>query len=450
MNMHVLASVPASLEAFGLAWRYVTAVLQFLIDQGSKVTSAGGGPSVGAMTALTTLLMGAYAAMKSIDILGKAEGGMAARLEAGWHASRKGMIVYALSVAAPLLAMGLGSLAISNVQKAAKVIPDAVGDVLTGFDKLLSSGGSLFVTAPVSAMNAFGLQNSILDANKAKALAVKAGNNLPGMLGVFDMNAATLAQLRKIAIKQGGVTTNVDAAMGQQRAALQSASTTWTAACTAGAEKESTWNHVKTKLGNIADGISASVVETPAGGMMDAALANFKLDFMDGLKYVGCYAAGWVLASIALLGIAGGGMAVLKEGFGAIAYLLGVVVAMSIGTAVAIPFAGLFMLSFLSEKTEAYGRNFVSFLFSMVFASIGLLAAAKVVAGFLTLVGSVGLNAAGLLMGKICVGDGNIVGAAFGCAGVALGIGMFTSFIIEILKRGGAIGAGFWSGSLQV
>jgi len=153
----------------------------------------------------------------------------------------------------------------------------------------------------------------------------------------------------------------------------------------------------------------------------------------------------------ALLGIIAAVVMVLKEAFGLMQFGAKVDVLKGLGLTLSAFFAPIFMLAFLFPKTEQFGWKYVSFLFSIYFALIGITYACGVV----TAVGVGALSAQ--VSSLVAVPTGYLAKeasqalfmASVGIGLKAVGVGMITGFFGEIVRSALQVGQGPFSGSFN-
>lgn len=141
-------------------------------------------------------------------------------------------------------------------------------------------------------------------------------------------------------------------------------------------------------------------------------------------------------------------VAIVKEGFGIMVYIMGFVAMAYAGLALAAPLAPIFMLAFVSERTEQWGRNYINFFLSMLFGAAGLEVMARLAGRTLyTLVNVI------LSMAVYAPAGADTVWAVMsGVIQVAAVIfigGMGASFVLGLVKRGTALGTGLFGGSFS-
>lgn len=140
---------------------------------------------------------------------------------------------------------------------------------------------------------------------------------------------------------------------------------------------------------------------------------------------------------------------VIKSAYGAILHLVSFIATVIFAAAISIPLAPAFFLCFISDKTESYGRSFVNFWFSAVFASMGMclmahpmVAVWKLLAQSLLIDGQVALiqvlhNTDTLSQFAMSI----LIFAAY-----LVVFGMAFTFVGDFLKKGAAVGSGLFSG----
>ena len=158
-------------------------------------------------------------------------------------------------------------------------------------------------------------------------------------------------------------------------------------------------------------------------------------------------------ACICMIAILAAGMQIFKAAYGALMTCVSFVATVTFGFALAAPVSPAFMLCFLSEKTEHWGRNFVNFLLSGVFASLGLFLMVSGV-GFLfrtitvAMLPQISLELMAVQAATVNLGDFFLSILRLG--GYAMLTGMAITFTADLVKKGAAVGAGLFTGHFPV
>lgn len=173
------------------------------------------------------------------------------------------------------------------------------------------------------------------------------------------------------------------------------------------------------------------------------------IGFVDWITASPAYLVGYATGLLVLLGVVILGITVIKESFAVATYIAGFLITLNLAAAIAAPLAPIFFLGFLWEKTESYARSYVGFWFSAIFAAAGLSAMSSLVISLIQ-----GLTAT--MSPEVAVANISIFGAHSASEMLGAGISsaaslvcmsMCFSFVLDLLKRGAAVGAGVWSGS---
>ena len=158
---------------------------------------------------------------------------------------------------------------------------------------------------------------------------------------------------------------------------------------------------------------------------------------------------GLVGAAVCMIAIIAAGVQIFKAAYGALMVCVGFVATITFGFALAAPVSPAFMLCFLSDKTEHWGRNFVSFILSAVFASMGLSLMVSGI-GFLfrsiTVVMLSQISLELLAVQAATVDLGEFIFAILRLGGIAMVSGMALTFAADLVKKGSAVGAGIFTG----
>lgn len=161
------------------------------------------------------------------------------------------------------------------------------------------------------------------------------------------------------------------------------------------------------------------------------------------------YLVGYLCALIFMIGAVIFGITIIKESFGILTYIAGFLISTSVATAIAAPVAPAFFVAFLHEKTENYGRTFLGFWMSMIFAASGLAGMAMVANGLVNGIRHSVMTEAYITFTDVyTAGSGGemIMFSFYGLAGMVAS-GMCLSFVLDLIKRGAQIGAAIWSGN---
>jgi len=164
--------------------------------------------------------------------------------------------------------------------------------------------------------------------------------------------------------------------------------------------------------------------------------------------FVGMEIGFWACVLLLIVGFTVGvvGYNLMKEGFGVCMYIVGFVLMCRIGNAIAAPLAPVFMLCLISDKTESYGRSFISFYLSMLFASAGLQGMSYAVGHSLLIMTNFAFAVAtGNLIAATTVSG--VFTSVMKMAVIIYAAGMGISFMLQMVKRGAALGGGILGGS---
>jgi hypothetical protein len=154
---------------------------------------------------------------------------------------------------------------------------------------------------------------------------------------------------------------------------------------------------------------------------------------------------GLVFLFLPLIASVSVGISLFKEGFQTCMYIVGFVTLCLVGNAIAAPLAPVFMLTMVSNTTESYGRSYINFFLSMVFAAAGVEAMA-ILAGR-SVLGLVNLS---FMLTTLDISNATsylgLLSEMIKCAALIFSIGMASSFCLGLVKRGAALGSGILSG----
>lgn len=163
---------------------------------------------------------------------------------------------------------------------------------------------------------------------------------------------------------------------------------------------------------------------------------------------------GWEVVSILGIGICCVGIIlcgvnIFKAAYGAVLYTVTATAGIIFAVSMAGPLSPLFFLCFLSDKTEGFGRNFVNFMLGGLFASMGMMLAAKACGSVFTLLAQSLLAQGAYRISQIIQHTdsmGSFFMACLTSAGAMMVAGMAFTFIADFIKKGAAIGSGIFSG----
>lgn len=152
---------------------------------------------------------------------------------------------------------------------------------------------------------------------------------------------------------------------------------------------------------------------------------------------------------ICAVGIIAAGINIFKAAYGALLYCVGFVATVVFAVSIATPLSSAFMLCFISDKTEPYGRNFVNFMLGGVFASMGMMLMAGAVSKLFLLTAQSILAEGAYRLSMVMIyttSIGEFLLACLTTAGAMMIAGMAFTFIADFIKKGAAVGAGIFSG----
>ena len=198
-------------------------------------------------------------------------------------------------------------------------------------------------------------------------------------------------------------------------------------------------------------GVAGVVAIAPAAATIGGLVGIFTAitDVVNFIQAIPPYVVGygcWLIQMVGLMVLA---VTVMKESFAVLTYIAGFVMTVNFAICCAAPLAPVFLMTLLSDKYESYARTYFGFWMSMIFASAGLAAMARMVGtlinGIMATIGvEVGVGYLSV-MGAHSVGD-MFAGALMSC-GELIVVGMCMSFVLDLVKRGASVGAGIWSGN---
>lgn len=152
---------------------------------------------------------------------------------------------------------------------------------------------------------------------------------------------------------------------------------------------------------------------------------------------------------ICAIGAIAAGINIFKAAYGALLYCVGFVATVVFAVSLAKPLAPAFMLCFITDKTEPYGRNFVNFMLGGVFASMGMAMMAGAVSSLFKLTAQTIISEGAYRLAMVQVNTGSIGDFLLACltmAGAMMVAGMAFTFIADFIKKGAAVGAGIFTG----
>lgn len=429
-------------------------------------------PVIAFSTGLVFALIAGYVCLKWFELLGETEGqSISQRVFLAYKQFRKQFVVYVLVVAAPFICAAFAGIAKGQVQKCFTLMNalDGVAAQADGGIKSIvqswpsiqqgvaaatgitdqdfnAANRSLEIRNVKASPEAKAARKTLADATDKMSRDIKALGNPP---------SGSPAASRK-ALLESAVQRNQNLLQAGDQA-LQSISP----------EEKERWNQYMQATNDAANESTLSIVgksvgigaATVAGGKIGGAgvaggtlgTAIYGADIKELILKGVVYALAGIVALIAIAAVGSLGLTVVKQGTAILSYIVGVWTCVSVGAAIATPVAGLFMLTFLSDKLESYGRNFVSFWFSMVFGTIGMATMAVLLAqvirtamplciapGMQAIVGFAGANT----WMKILMGLLTIFGFFFAA-------GSLLSFLASLFRKGLGIGTGFWTGTFS-
>lgn len=448
MDIHICQDVLSGISGF---W----SLLMTELARGKAVYNFSSG--------LVYALFAGYACLKWFELLGETEGqSISQRVFLAYKQFRKQFVIYVLVVAAPWLAEGMAGIARSQVQRAFTIV-NALDGLAAQTDGALNSINDSFDSIRLSVAAACGWTTSEYnaanrslaihqlkaspEAKEARKCLIEATDKMTAQLRqVGDAPAGSPAASKKKLLTQA-IQRNQDLLRAGDDALKnisQEEKDNWKAymAATNEAANES----MLQMLGRVS---RAGAV----GGVAGAGAEIYGREIKDAIKEVLITIAVTGLAifvyCIAMVAVGTFGLTVVKQAYQMLAYIVGIWAAVSVGAAIALPVCGLFMFCLISEKTEVYGRNFISFWFSMVFGCIGLATMAELVGQAIRSL--MPLAIAPGLQGIIAFSGANSfktlamglvqIFLVFFAAGAAL------SYFCSLLRKGLNLGTGFWSGT---
>lgn len=172
--------------------------------------------------------------------------------------------------------------------------------------------------------------------------------------------------------------------------------------------------------------------------------------WQDDVPSIGFKIIGILGGLICVAGVLAAGLNIFKAAYGAVLYCVGYIATVIFAVSIAMPLSSAFMLCFISDKTESYGRNFVNFMLSGVFGSMGMMLMAGVCGKLFQLTAQGILSQGDLRLHMVLQSTWSIGEFLLACvtmAGAMMIAGMAFTFIADFLKKGAAIGSGLFSGS---
>jgi len=160
---------------------------------------------------------------------------------------------------------------------------------------------------------------------------------------------------------------------------------------------------------------------------------------MDEIPRWGWWVIGFVGALICAIGAFAAGIQIFKGVYATLLHCVGFLAMVTFAVAVALPLSPAFMLCFASQKTEAHGRNFVNFMLSMVFSSMGLAFMVTAIGFLLGSIRTAMVSQASMDLLKVQTSTDDIGSFLFAClcyAGGLMVAGMAVTFIADFAKKG--------------
>lgn len=351
-------------------------------------------------------------------------------LKEGFRVARKALLVGAFTASIAGIATAVAVYGQGRVAAVATGFGTNMGKIVKVYDSYIKSIGGSMMWGPAVAAKQYGLTNAMMSGKEYVNAVMPRAALTPGPDGLVQIGTL-LGDVKK----NNSKFPSVDA--GAMDAAVAAAADSMKRY--AQADKElSTLDKAK-----------------QAGARVVKSAATFGISEMlramhEWGNYLLAHLLGWLAFGIALIGLAAGAITVFKEGFGGLSYLVGVAVSMAVASAIAVPFGPAFIMCFLTPATEPYGRSYVQFLCSFMFSALGLFLAGKIAGALITgcagtLLAKIGPNVANMFRAN---GSGLFIDALAVAIG-AVAAGMVVSFFAETMRRGAAIGGGFWSGSFN-
>jgi len=163
---------------------------------------------------------------------------------------------------------------------------------------------------------------------------------------------------------------------------------------------------------------------------------------------------GWQIVGIlgiliVLVGIIATAVNVFKAAYGVVFYCITFMATVIFAVGIASPLSPVFMLCFISDKTEPYGRNFVNFMLGGVFASMGMMLMAKTCAGLFVITSQYVLATGAYYLSQLIQHTDSMGSYFLACltiAGALIIGGMAFTFLADFVKKGAAIGSGLFTG----
>lgn len=423
-----------------------------MLGQMGKATS-----TISFSTGLVFALIAGYACLKFFEMLGETEGqSLSQRVFFAYKQFRRQFVVYVLVVSAPFICAGFSGVARGQVYRSFVVI-QALDQMATmadnALDSLLSSWGAISQATG----RAMGVNTATFNEGE-RGMALRDTRRTEAYKSMErDVANAYATYQREASKKAGAKPGSIDDKAGKMAAAASANARTALvngqsklaaptaeekAAMQTQAAKDSDMRQRQNQARkDTLDGIVTSWA--PWKGMME--------DFKEWLTDASVYVVAAIVLLIAGAGVVSFGITVIKQSFAGMSYLIGVYAMAAIGAAIASPVAGLFMFTLISDKTEQYGRNFISFWFSMVFGCVGLATMAGFLASVIktTVPACIGLASASIIKIGGATDIKSLGLATVGVFAAFFGAGAVLSFLMGLLRRGVQAGTGFWSGSFS-
>lgn len=453
---------------------------------------------VGTMTVAGGLVMALfwlYAAYKIIELFGTYRGdGIGGTIWTVWEKARRPMTVYVLMFIGPILASVMTGMATGKALSGLNSMQSSVGNALARVDEFYSDDATTMAGNIAEAVQSIvqggegqdlskgvsdvmdSLQKMARDEaaikNGQKVVGSNAGKSsddlkkdiLAGVQGAYPLylKARELAMNRVSALKRqidmvNTTMTPEHLLAGGRRTSqlvneLNAARTARVNALTAQLDDAQKLRDGLKQQGQTLAGYSqkyGSASQSGGYSIRDALtivdLRGLYEDAVASLKLWYGGFLGLVLMLFPLLAALSVGINVFKEGFQTCMYIVGFVVMCLVGNAIAAPLAPLFMLTLLSQTTESYGRSYINFFLSMVFASAGLEAMAILAGRSLLALVNVAFSLT-VLDSALATTYLGLLSGVLKSAAVIFAVGMAASFCLGLVKRGAALGSGILSG----
>jgi hypothetical protein len=216
---------------------------------------------------------------------------------------------------------------------------------------------------------------------------------------------------------------------------------------TAGAEMWKTYEEGKAKDPTAAK----SALDTKIQAAVNAEMASRDQakGWAKNLPRIGFEIIGILGMLICAIGVLAAGINIFKAAYGALLYCVGFVAMVVFAVALAKPLSPAFMLCFITDKTEHYGRNFVNFMLGAVFASMGMCMMTTAVSSLFALTSQTLITEGAYRLSVVQLSTGSIGDYLLACltmAGAMMVAGMAFTFIADFIKKGAAVGAGLFTG----